>query len=114
MDKQQIIILDASILIGELIQEYIDNFKFRDPRKTENLINASFIVEPTMDEVKGAIWRILNVMKDIEYDATSMVDEYVNRRKKIEQIKSILLIGRSHPDSAIKRLKGLKPKYVKC
>jgi hypothetical protein len=114
MDKQQIIILDASILIGELIQEYIDNFKFRDPRKTENLINASFIEEPTMDEVKGAIWRILNVMKDIEYDATSMVDEYVNRRKKIEQIKSILLIGRSHPDSAIKRLKGLKPKYVKC
>lgn len=114
MDKQQIIILDASILIGELIQEYIDNFKFRDPRKTENLINASFIEEPTMDEVKGAIWRILNVMKDIEYDATSMVDEYVNRRKKIEQIKSILLIGRSHPDSAIRRLKGLKPKYVKC
>jgi len=114
MDKQQIIILDASILIGELIQEYIDNFKFRDPRKTENLINASFIEEPTMDEVKGAIWRILNVMKDIEYDATSMVDEYVNRRKKIEQIKSILLIGRSHPDGAIKRLKGLKPKYVKC
>lgn len=114
MDKQQIIILDASILIGELIQEYIDNFKFRDPRKTENLINASFIEEPTMDEVKGAIWRILNVMKDIEYDATSVVDEYVNRRKKIEQIKSILLIGRSHPDSAIKRLKGLKPKYVKC
>jgi hypothetical protein len=114
MDKQQIIILDASILIGELIQEYIDNFKFRDPRKTENLINASFIEEPTMDEVKGAIWRILNVMKDIEYDATSMVDEYVNRRKKIEQIKSILLIGRSHPDSAIKRLKGLKPKYAKC
>ena len=114
MDKQQIIILDASILIGELIQEYIDNFKFRDTRKTENLINASFIEEPTMDEVKGAIWRILNVMKDIEYDATSMVDEYVNRRKKIEQIKSILLIGRSHPDSAIKRLKGLKPKYVKC
>jgi len=111
MDKQQIIILDASILIGELIQEYIDNFKFRDPRKTENLINASFIEEPTMDEVKGAIWRIV---KDIEYDATSMVDEYVNRRKKIEQIKSILLIGRSHPDSAIKRLKGLKPKYVKC
>ena len=114
MDKQQIIILDASILIGELIQEYIDNFKFRVPLKTENLINASFIEEPTMDEVKGAIWRILNVMKDIEYDATSMVDEYVNRRKKIEQIKSILLIGRSHPDSAIKRLKGLKPKYVKC
>jgi len=114
MDKQQIIILDASILIGELIQEYIDNFKFRDPRKTENLINASFIEEPTMDEVKGTIWRILNVMKDIEYDATSMVDEYVNRRKKIEQIKSILLIGRSPPDSAIKRLKGLKPKYVKC
>ena len=114
MDKQQIIILDASILIGELIQEYIDNFKFRDPRKTENLINASFIEEPTMDEVKGAIWRILNVMKDIEYDATSVVDEYVNRRKKIEQIKSILLIGRSHPDSAIKRLKGLKPKYAKC
>jgi len=52
-------------------------------------------------------------MKDIEYEATNSVDEYVTRRKRMEQVKSILLIGRSHPDSAIKRLKGLKPKYEK-
>ena len=113
MDKQDIIALDATMLIGELVQEYINNFKFRDERKNEKLINASYIEDLTMDCIKDAIWKIISVMKDIEYEATNSVDEYVTRRKRMEQVKSILLIGRSHPDSAIKRLKGLKPKYKK-
>ena len=52
-------------------------------------------------------------MRDIEQDLVSHdLSKYINRRKKVEQLGSIMHISRAYPDNAMKRLKALKPQKV--
>jgi len=114
MDKQQVIFIEAAVLLNDIVDEYINYFKFRDERKNEKLIERSTLRDDNIEGLKKALFCVLEVMNWIEYEATSELGEYVARRKKVEQIQSILHIGRSHPDSAIKRLRGLRPKFERA
>jgi len=123
--KQELVYMEASITLNDLLSEYIAEFGMRPKNKREDdkltesekqanfLVNASGIDELSYENVLSACNRTINVMKDIEYDLISGdLGEHKDRRRKVEQILSIMHIGRAYPDSAIKRLKGLRPKMT--
>lgn len=123
--KQELVYMEASITLNDLVAEYIAEFGMRPKNKKEDdkltesekqanfLVNASGVDELSYENVLSACNRTINVMKDIEYDLISGdLGEHKDRRRKVEQILSIMHIGRAYPDSAIKRLKGLRPKMT--
>ena len=123
--KQELVYMEASITLNDLVAEYIAEFGMRPKNKREDdkltesekeanfLVNASGVDELSYENVLSACNRTINVMKNIEYDLISGdLGEHKDRRRKVEQILSIMHIGRAYPDSAIKRLKGLRPKMT--
>ena len=98
----------AEQLLTDLVEGYILFFQFRDGKKI-GLLKESVAVDQKLDNM---IFKIVDAMETIEYDATGELGEYVARRKVILEIKSILSIARSHPESATKRLKGIREKWL--
>ena len=109
---QNKVFVEASVLLSDLVGGYIDYFKFRDEKKIKSLMDASAIIEETHDGVKAAIARTVGAMHEIEYNATGELNEYVRHRKNLEQVKSIVYIGQTFPEKAIKRMKGLRTKLL--
>ena len=85
----------------------------RAEKAAENLIRASHAEETDYQSVMSAINKTVGVMRDIEQDLISHdLGKYIDRRRKVEQLGSIMHISRAYPDSALKRLKDMRPKKV--
>lgn len=124
MEKHQLIYMEAAITLTDLVDEYISHFGFRKRTKTkdgvelinrtlekraDNLTNASSIDEWEYQSILDATRRTVDAMRDIEYECSgSDLSAYKNRRKNIEKITSILRIGRTYHDDALKRLKKIR------
>lgn len=123
MSKLALVNVEAITTLNNIINEYIAEFhmmphkkeigipRTTKERKAEQMMAASYIDELDYDTVRDAVNKTVSVMREVEYEiATSDLSQYKDRRKKAEEILSILHIGRAYPDKAIKRLKGLRPK----
>jgi len=122
MEKIDAVSIEAMQTLNALINEYIHEFRLtthpnvpglpQTPRQkaTENMIIASGVEELNYDTVRDAVNKVVYIMRSIEQDIVSSdLSKYFDRRRTVEQLKSILHIGRAYPDKAIKRLKDLRP-----
>jgi len=122
---QALIGVEALTTLNDLVMEYLDEFNMRPKPKdvgipqtraekaAENLIRASHAEETDYQSVMSAINKTVGVMRDIEQDLISHdLGKYIDRRRKVEQLGSIMHISRAYPDSALKRLKDMRPKKV--
>lgn len=116
--------------INTLVVNYLKKFKFyevipfatsgkrflrnsRNQRVTEKLTTAAYVDDPTYDGINTALKRLLWAMEEVEGEAGAEFMEMIKWRKGMEEIFSIMHVGRSHPESAIVRLKKLKENPVK-
>jgi len=117
--------VEALTTLNDLVYAYLDEFNMRPKPKdvgipqtraekaAENLIRASHAEETDYQSVMSAINKTVGVMRDIEQDLISHdLGKYIDRRRKVEQLGSIMHISRAYPDSALKRLKDMRPKKV--
>lgn len=125
MEQASKLYLEAATTLDALIDEYINHFEFRKIRytkdgkafvnsyfakKADSLIEASAMDDLDHRSVTQAVRRTMDVMVDLERICTAIVlPEYRERRKNLEKILSILHIGRTYHDDAIRRLKKLRP-----
>ena len=123
--KQELVGVEAVVVLNDLVMAYLDEFNMRPKPKevgipqtraekaAENLIKASHAEETDYGSVVSVINKTASVMRDIEQDLISHdLGKYIDRRRKVEQLNSIMHISRSYPDNAMKRLKALKPQKV--
>jgi len=123
--KQALIGVEALTTLNDLVMAYLDEFNMRPKPKdvgipqtraekaAENLIKSSYAEETDYQSVMSAINKTVGVMRDIEQDLISHdLGKYIDRRKKVEQLGSIMHISRAYPDNALKRLKDIRPKKV--
>ena len=123
--KQALVGVEAITTLNELVMAYLDEFNMRpkpkevgipqtrEEKAAENLIKASYAEETDYQSVMSTINRTVGVMRDIEQDLISHdLSKYIDRRKKVEQLGSIMHISRAYPDSALKRLKEIRPQKV--
>lgn len=126
MEPHKLLYVDASVTLSSLVDDYIRNTGLRKRLKrkdgteiinrhrekmADTLTDASHVEECNHDSILGCVRKTIDVMKDIEYQCSgSDLSEYKNRRKDVEKIISILHIGRTYHDDAIKRLKNLRKK----
>jgi hypothetical protein len=124
--KMSMVNVEAATTLNSIIDEYISEFhmmprkkeigipKSTKERKAEQMMAASSIDELEYETVREAVSKTVSVMREIEYEiVTHDLSEYKDRRRKVEEILSILHVGRAYPDKAIKRLKSLRPKLAK-
>jgi len=123
--KQALVGVEALTTLNDLVMAYLDEFNMRPKPKevgipqtraekaAENLIRASHAEETDYQSVMSAINKTVGVMRDIEQDLISHdLGKYIDRRRKVEQLGSIMHISRAYPDNALKRLKDMRPKKV--
>ena len=122
---QALVGVEAITTLNDLVMAYLDEFNMRPKPKevgipqtraekaAENLIKASYAEETDYQSVMSAINKTVGVMRDIEQDLISHdLGKYIDRRRKVEQLGSIMHISRAYPDNALKRLKDMRPKKV--
>ena len=124
---QDLLYVEATITLNDIVHEYMKEFGLlpqvrevgvpasRAEKRGEELMKVSYIDEPNLDSVIKACRKTVSKLEDFENEiVTSDLSEQRERRRKIEQIISIMHISRTFPEKAIKRLKGLRPKMEKA
>ena len=115
---------EALVTLNTLVRCYVKEFNLKpkpedrevpsDMEKAyDNLVKASQSDETDYNSVRQAVLKTVSVLRDIENNLVSHnLPDYIKSRRNIEQINSILHIGRVYPNNAIKRLKALRPTTV--
>jgi hypothetical protein len=80
-------------------------------RDEEKLLDALRSNSDEFEDLKLVIKRTASVMQDIYYDLTGDTSTLQSIKKKIEELGSILHIGRSHPEAAFRRVEMIKGAY---
>jgi len=115
--------VEALVTLNALVMEYLGEFNMnlrpKEPGQSltrmeiagQKLISASGSDETDYASIMSAVNKTVGIMRDIEQDLISHdLSKYIDRRKTVEQIGSIMHISRAYPDKAVKRLKNLRPK----
>jgi hypothetical protein len=116
--------IEASITLNDIVREYIMEFDYwqKDGSKKEielttsekkglALTAASYVEELDRESIVKAIRKTISVMNDIEYNLIGGdLSAYKDRRRKVEQILSIIHVSSAYPANAVKRLKMIRPK----
>ena len=110
MEKE--IFMQAAIAIDKITREYLDFVVTKRNYVSDRIMRASHINGETFTAINDAVDRTLHVMRDIEEMGTGDSSGHRVRQKRLAEIKSILHVARSHPGSAIKRLKVLPTKRI--
>jgi len=104
---------EATIVLDNLIQAF---FCFALSGISENdhkrLLEAAHSQEENFADLPMVIKRVSFVMKDIYYDMTGDTTKLADIRRKVDELGSILHIGRSYPQDALRRAKKIKSLYV--
>jgi hypothetical protein len=122
LDMQNMVYVEAAVTLNDIVNEYMREFGLmprpRGPgvqqtkaeKRGEDLMHASYIEEPDYDSVIKACRKTVMKLEDFENEVvTSDLSEQRDRRRKVEEIISIMHISRTYPENAIKRLKRLRP-----
>ena len=116
---QKEVIMNAIMVFHSLVDEYIDfacltvNPEIKDRAKEsflDRIVNASIIHSEDAASVKKAVTKTIDIMRDIEIVKTGNMEAYVQRRRVLSEIPSILHISSAYPQSAISRLNKLAKK----
>ena len=129
MENQTRLCLEAAKTLLSLVDEYIDHFGFLKRKKTkdgkeiinrvlekraETLTVASCVEEWDQESIVESTRRTIEAMKEIEYECSGTdLSQYKDRRRNLEKILSIMHIGRTYHDDAMKRLKKIRVVKIK-
>lgn len=80
-------------------------------KKHERLMIAMQSEKDNFEDLPDVIKRVSGVMRDIYYDMTGDTSKLSDVRKKVDELGSILHIGRSYPRDAARRAKNISMKY---
>ena len=121
--------MEAATTLLSLVDEYIDRFGFLKRKKTkdgkeivnlilerraDNLLSASSIEEWDYESIVASTRRTIDAMRDIEYECSGTdLSAYKDRRRNVEKILSIMHIGKTYHEDAIKRLKKIRVVKIK-
>jgi hypothetical protein len=112
MDINKQVFMQAAIVIDQITREYLDFIATKRQFVAERLINASAIDDDTYEAISSAVDRTLSIMRHVEEMGTGDSTGHKVRQKRLAEVKSIMHIARSHPQSALKRLDGLPKKKL--
>lgn len=110
MNKE--VFMYAAIAIDKIVREYLDFVATRRQFLEERLLKASYLEDESYEAVSEAVERTLSVMRHVEEMGTGDSSGHRLRQKRIAEVKSIMHVARSHPESAIKRLQSLPSKNL--
>jgi hypothetical protein len=129
MEIQTRVYMEAATTLLSLVDEYIDRFGFLKRKKTkdgkeivnlilerraDNLLSASSIEEWDYESIVASTRRTIDAMRDIEYECSGTdLSAYKDRRRNVEKILSIMHIGKTYHEDAIKRLKKIRVVKIK-
>jgi hypothetical protein len=129
MEIQTKVYMEAATTLLSLVDEYIDRFGFSKRKKTkdgkeiinpiferriDNLLSASSIEEWDYESIVASTRRTIDAMRDIEYECSGTdLSAYKDRRRNVEKILSIMHIGKTYHEDAIKRLKKIRVVKIK-
>jgi len=129
MEIQTKVYMEAATTLLSLVDEYIDRFGFLKRKKTkegkeiinpilerraDNLLSASSIEEWDYESIVASTRRTVDAMRDIEYECSGTdLSAYKDRRRNVEKILSIMHIGKTYHEDAIKRLKKIRVVKIK-
>lgn len=71
------------------------------------LLGATRSNTDDFSDLPEIVKRVSKTMEDVYYNMDGDVDEYIRIRKKVDELGSVLKIGRAHTDSAIERAKKI-------
>ena len=110
--KHEMVGIEAILTLNDLVMDYLNEFNMRPKPKAagipltqaekaaQAMIEASGIDEPEHDKVVSAVYKTTSIMRGIEQELVSYdLSKYIKRRKTVEQINSIMHIGRAYPVS---------------
>ena len=80
-------------------------------RAEENLLDALRSNSDEFEDLNLITKRTAAVMQDIYYDLTGDISTLKSIKKKVEELGSILHIGRSHPEAALRRVQMIKATF---
>lgn len=91
---------------GEMPVVITASYTKRD-RDIEHLLKCSEVEEPTLKDINYALFLTIDAMKGYEYEKTYGITNMKIVRRKVEEIKSIMAVSESYPESAMRRLKNI-------
>lgn len=80
-------------------------------RAEDKLLDALRSNSDEFEDLSLITKRTAAVMQDIYYDLTGDISTLKSIKKKVEELGSILHIGRSHPEAALRRVKAIKASF---
>ena len=113
MDTQKEVFMYGAIAVDKIVRDFMD-FIAPGTREYlgERIMRASTIEGDSYHDIAVAVDRTLSIMRHIEENGTGDVAGHRLRQKRLAEVKSIMHIAQSHPQSAIKRLKELPSKNL--
>jgi hypothetical protein len=80
-------------------------------KNEEKLLDALRSNSDDFEDLGLIIRRTASIMQEIYYDLTGDTSTLQSIKKKVEELNSILHIGRSHPDGAFRRIEMIKTAF---
>jgi hypothetical protein len=111
-EKYQALCFEAVITLDKLVAAFRHFMHGSLTKRAEdNLLDALRSNSDEFEDLTLVIKRTASVMQDIYYDLTGDTSTLQSIKKKVEELNSILHIGRSHPDGAFRRIEMIKTAF---
>lgn len=116
---QEDVFFETVLAADALAKAYLSFLPSTKPKKSKEpdvifearkkmILDALKSNKEDFSDAKTIISKMVSAMDRITYDVTSDPTDLVSIQKKVKELDSILHIGRSYPDNAVKRARNIK------
>ena len=110
--KYQSLCFEVVVALDELVAAFRHFMHGSLTKRAEDkLLDALKSTSDEFEDLSLITKRTAAVMQDIYYDLTGDISTLKSIKKKVEELGSILHIGRSHPEAALRRVQMIKATF---
>lgn len=110
--KYQSLCFEVVVALDELVAAFRHFMHGSLTKRAEDkLLDALKSNSDEFEDLSLITKRTAAVMQDIYYDLTGDISTLKSIKKKVEELGSILHIGRSHPEAALRRVQMIKATF---
>lgn len=110
--KYQSLCFEVVVALDELVAAFRHFMHGSLTKRAEDkLLDALKSNSDEFEDLNLITKRTAAVMQDIYYDLTGDISILKSIKKKVEELGSILHIGRSHPEAALRRVQMIKATF---
>ena len=111
-EKYQSLCFEVVLALDELVAAFRHFMHGSLTKRAEDkLLDALKSNSDEFEDLSLITKRTAAVMQDIYYDLTGDISTLKSIKKKVEELGSILHIGRSHPEAAFRRVQMIKATF---